>query len=267
MGKLSPRRIGVVGYGAIGSEVGSALENGKVPGAVLTCICTREATPSSSAPNLEIAEALTRCDLIVECAGQGFIAEWAETILDAGIDLLISSIGALADPELAERLSTERPGRVYFTAGAIGGLDLLGAASDAAAFDQVRVTTTKLPTSLIQPWMSLERAAELTNTSQPLNVFEGSAQEAARLFPRSLNVAAAVAIAVNDWDRTAVQLIADPAATLTCHVIEAQGAAGQYRFEIRNDPSPDNPRTSRIVPYAVVRSLTSIVGTSGRFAS
>jgi aspartate dehydrogenase len=80
----------------------------------------------------------------------------------------------------------------------------------------------------------------------------------ARLFPRSTNVAAAVALAVGAWDVVEAVLLADPAATLTRHEIAATGPAGEYRFEIRNRPSPRTPTTSEIVPYAVLRTLREL---------
>jgi len=60
-----------------------------------------------------------------------------------------------------------------------------------------------------------------------------------------------------------VRLTADPKASLTSHVIEASGPSGEYRFEIRNNPSPQNPRTSGIVPFAVLRSLEAAIGERG----
>ena len=89
-------------------------------------------------------------------------------------------------------------------------------------------------------------------------MFRGSPREAAKAFPRSLNIAATVSLAVDDFDKVEVVLVADPAADLTTHLIEAEGATGEYRFEIRNHPSPTNPRTSGVVPFA--RSLAVLVG-------
>ena len=61
-----------------------------------------------------------------------------------------------------------------------------------------------------------------------------------------------------------IEGFADPAADLTRHVIEAHGEAGSYRFETANRPSADNPRTSGVVPQAVLRSLSALVGHPAR---
>jgi aspartate dehydrogenase len=124
----------------------------------------------------------------------------------------------------------------------------------------VTVSTRKLPQTLLQPWMDDPTQERIRATAEPVEIFRGSAAEAARYFPRSLNVAATVGLAVGDLDLVEVQLIADPTAELTSHVIEADGAAGSYRFEIRNRPSAANPRTSGVVAQAVLRSLSVLVG-------
>lgn len=269
MTAATSHRIGIIGYGAIGARVAEDIAAGKVHGAELVGIIGRsDPTKAHSAverpgTTLTLEMALERCDLIVECAGQAAVSEYAEKILSAGVDFLMTSIGALADQPLAERLHASGPGRLFMTSGAVGGLDILGAGAREADYDSVLVSTTKLPETLIQPWMDQAEAQRIRATGEPLEVFLGSAQEAARLFPRSLNVAAAVAEAVGNWDNVQVRLTADPAAALTTHIIEANGPSGEYRFEMRNNPSPDNPRTSAIVPFAVLRSLEAAIGERG----
>ena len=269
MTATTAHRIGIIGFGAIGARVAEDIASGKVVGAELAGIISRSITAAGGTaverpyPALTLNQAIECCDLIVECAGQPAVVDHAETILNAGVDLLITSIGALADKELAKRLNGCGPGRLFMTSGAVGGLDLLGAGAREAAFESVVVSTTKLPETLVQPWMEHAETQRIRTTEKPLEVFLGSAQEAARLFPRSLNVAAAVAEAVGDWDSVQVRLTADPAAALTTHVIEATGPSGEYKFEIRNNPSPDNPRTSGIVPFAVLRSLETALGERG----
>ena len=39
-------------------------------------------------------------DIVVECAGHGALRQSGERVLRAGIDLLVASVGALADKEL-----------------------------------------------------------------------------------------------------------------------------------------------------------------------
>lgn len=256
-------RIGVLGHGAIGSRVAAEIAKGHVSGATLSGIIVRGTLQGAPAPQLSISEALAQCDLIVECAGQQALVDHGQRTLGAGVDLLMTSIGAMADSDLAARLRKAGPGRLFYTSGAVGGLDLLAAGARMGQYQHVQVTTRKLPSTLIQPWMEPQQVQQLKRGSEVCEVFSGSSREAARYFPRSLNVVAAVALAINDWDKVSVELIADPTANLTEHHISAQGASGEYSFSTKNQPALENPRTSGVVPYAVLRSLQSITGTTG----
>ncbi|RKS76510.1 aspartate dehydrogenase [Actinomadura pelletieri DSM 43383] len=256
----APARVAVIGGGAIGSAVLAALREGRLPGAEPVAVVDGRSFPEAGVPQVDLATALDRADVVVECAGQAVVARSAADILDHGVDLLVTSVGALCDPEVADAVAAAGPGRLLLTSGAAGGLDILAAAAAQAPLTRVAVTTAKLPATLVQPWMDEPSAARLHGTDRPLEVFAGGAREAARLFPRSLNLAATVGWAVGDLDLVEVRLVADPAASLTRHVIEAGGPGGVYRFEIQNVPSPENPRTSGVVPYAVLRSLAALVG-------
>ncbi|MFJ2772356.1 aspartate dehydrogenase domain-containing protein [Streptomyces sp. NPDC087300] len=259
------RKVGLVGWGAIGRVVGTALVEHRVPGAELACVVdNRPLGGTAPAPQLTFDEALDRCDLIVEAAGQGVVREWGERVLSSGTDLLIASTGALTDEELAERLLAAGPGRVYFTGGAVGGLDLLQAVRSLGPLDEVRLTTTKLPGTLEQPWMDEELLGRLRTATGPVEVMSGTARDIPVKFPKSTNVAASVALAVGDLDAVRVQVVADPGAHHTRHVVEASGAHGSYRFDVAHLPDPENPATSQVVPYSVLRSLAALAGRTGQ---
>lgn len=256
----TPIRAVVIGGGAIGASVVAALLRGDVPDVVPFAVVDPQPVGDLGVPQLRLEAALDQADVVVECAGQAVVAQSAARILERGIDLLITSVGALADPEVAAAVRAAGPGRFLLTAGAIGGLDILSSAAAQGPLTRVEVTTTKLPTTLVQPWMDDHDADLLRVATEPIEVFRGNAREATRLFPRSLNVAATLGWVVGDFDLVDVRLIADPAAELTCHRVVAEGAAGRYTFEIENLPSPQNPRTSGVVPHAVLRSLAALVG-------
>jgi aspartate dehydrogenase len=258
------RRVGIVGWGAIGRVVGTAVAQGAVPGAELVCVIDNRPVTGAPAPQASIEDALTSCDLIVEAAGQGFIRGWGARILGSGTDLLVASTGALTDRTLHAELTDAAPGRVYFTGGAVGGLDLLQAVRGLGELHDVRLTTTKLPSTLEQPWMSAELLESMRTATGPVEVMRGTARDVPVRFPRSTNVAMSVALAVGDLDKVAVRVVADPGAVLTRHVIEAGGAHGNYRFEVNHAPDPGNPATSQVVPHAVLRSLGALCGRSGQ---
>lgn len=258
-------KVGLVGWGAIGRVVGTALVEHRISGAELTCVVdNRPLGEAAPAPQVSFDEALERCELIVEAAGQGVVREWGERVLTSGTDLLIASTGALTDEELSKRLLAAGPGRVYFTGGAVGGLDLLQAVRSLGPLDEVRLTTTKLPGTLEQPWMDAELLSRMRTATGPVEVLSGTARDVPVKFPKSTNVAASVALAVGDLDAVRVQVVADPGAHHTRHVVEASGAHGSYRFEVAHLPDPDNPATSQVVPYAVLRSLAALAGRTGQ---
>src|SRR5690242_18001747 len=126
-------RIGVIGAGAIGRYLIEAVRAGKagdhevvvvgdvVPG--LTIEGVPYTTDVGSLPSYGL-------DLVVEAAAQAAAREHAIPMLEAGLDVMVMSVGALADEAFAERLraTAHRVGhRVYIPSGALGGLDAVKA--------------------------------------------------------------------------------------------------------------------------------------------
>lgn len=261
-------RVAVIGAGAIGARVIRELAADRVPGARLSGVVTRGSGIPASLGNLAITDfgtdldrAIDASDLIIECAGVASTRECGPRVVQAGRDLLIVSIGVLADPKLRSQL-TRGPGRLRRSSGAIGGLDLLRAAARSGGISggitQVSLTSTKRADTLTQPWMTESEAAELRTLSESKLIFEGTVAEAVTKFPTSLNVASAIADATGLWDETRVRLIADPHVKRTTHEIAASGAAGEYRFEITNAVSPVNARSSLVVAEAVLSEIAAL---------
>lgn len=107
----------------------------------------------------------------------------------------------------------------------------------------------------MQSWMPDSQRDELFATEEAVTVFHGSVREAIRLFPRSLNVAVALALATDLWNELTVTMIADPRATITTHAVTASGTSGDYEFTMRHTPHPDNPATSGVVPAALLQDI------------
>ncbi|MFD0900628.1 aspartate dehydrogenase domain-containing protein [Actinomadura sediminis] len=255
--------VAVIGCGAIGGTVARALHDGDVPDARLAGVV--DPAGARGLPELSFDAALRAADLVVEAAGQRALAELGPRVVASGTDLLVVSIGALTDDALLHALNGAGTGRVHLACGAIGGLDMLRAAARMGPLDAVRIVTTKKPPGLVQPWMDDAEAARVRSAPGPLEVRRGPAREIAAAFPKSTNVAAAVALAAGDWDVVEAVVVADPGADLTSHVITASGPAGEYRFEIRNRPSPRNPTTSQVVPYAVLKAVGDLAARTGVF--
>jgi aspartate dehydrogenase len=256
-------RVGLLGYGAIGRPVAQALRAGAIPDAELVAVSTSSGAGCPEAT--DVAGLITRSDLVVEAAGHQAARSYASQVLEAGVDLVLVSVGVMADEKLRHALCASGPGRLIITSGAIGGLDLLRSVRRAGPVS-VQLVSTKRPTSLVQPWMDPEQAEALRDAipgDAPMVVFDGSASEAARRFPANAKVAATLALAVGEWDAVRVRLIADPAASTTHHDVSVTAATGCYRLSIRNVPSPDNPATSQLVVDAVIRVVADWTADKG----
>jgi aspartate dehydrogenase len=251
---MTPRtRVGIIGHGAVGSVIAEHLADRRVDGCVLAGVHAHSPVPDRyRAPSFDAL--LAASDLVVEAASQEAVAAYGPAVVEAGADLLVVSVGALRDDALLARLHGGA-GRLLVTTGALGGVDHLRAAALGRGLDRVRLTTTKRPAALVEPWMDAELAEQVGTTDQPLTVFDGAAREAVERFPTSVNVAATLALVTVGFDRVRVRLVADPAAERVEHLVEAEGPLGAWSFSIANVASVANPRTSAITPYAVLRAL------------
>lgn len=252
----APLRFAILGNGAIAAEVLRLVaERGGRAGP--TPSLEYVGTVSRDASTLEAfaLDPATRPDVIVEAASVAAVHEHGPRIIAAGVDLIVASVGAFATPSTLPQLRASGTGRVHLTSGAIGGLDLLAAAGRTSGLDEVLVRSRKLPASLAQDWMSTSERSELFALTAPRTLFSGTPAEAIEQFPASLNVAVAVGLAVGDDSLVRVELVADPAASLTEHTITASGPAGEYVFTIRNAPLPARPASSGLTARALVADL------------
>lgn len=199
-------------------------------------------------------------DLVVECAGQGAVAQYGAAILSSGRDLMVISVGALADETLQATL--EAAGEAYgskviIPAGALAGLDAITAAKS-DGLTRVSLKTRKPP----QSWSGAPgvEGIDLSAITEATAIFNGTAGEAARAFPKNANVAAALALAGIGLDATEVQLIADPSVSRNIHRIEAEGGFGRLTVEVEAEPSPNNPKTSHLAGLSIVRQLDRLTG-------
>ena len=101
-----------------------------------------------SPPLLGFGDLLDRADVVVEAATQAALVELAPSILEAGRDLVVLSVGALLDhPEWVERAAA-RGGRIHAPSAAIAGLDGLKGAAVDGHLDTVVMETRKPPRGL-----------------------------------------------------------------------------------------------------------------------
>jgi len=90
-------------------------------------------------------------------------------------------------------------------------------------------------------------------------IFEGNARDAVEEFPMNINVAASLSLAGVGFDKTKVQIVADPVVTRITHKILAHGKFGRLRAEVENMPNPKNKKTSYMASLSAIATLKKIV--------
>jgi aspartate dehydrogenase len=262
----APRRITLIGYGAIAGSVVQTLPRYAESRAAIVGVLVRPGSEPAARARLgdvpvfaSHADMLgAKPDIVVECAGHAALAAYGEPVLAAGVDLVVVSSGALADDALAQALRrATATARVLIPAGAVGGIDAL-AAMRLGGLDTVRYRSIKPP--LAWRGTPAEQAIDLDRITGPTVAYRGAARDAARLYPKNANVAATIALAGIGFERTEVEIVADPAARHNMHEIEAAGASGTLSLRLVNLPSPDNPKTSALTALSVVRALLNEAG-------
>jgi aspartate dehydrogenase len=256
--------VALIGHGGIARDVVQVLRAAGPDEAVLVAGALarpgRAEQARAALPDVTVVETLDELlalkpDVVAEVAGQPAVGAYIETVLQRGIDCLVISVGALADPKLFARLKTAAQDgacRLLLPAGAVGGIDAI-AAMRLAGLTRVCYRSRKPPAA----WRGspAERIADLDRLTRATVLYKGSAGEAALLYPQNANVAAAVALAGLGFDATEVELVADPAAPGNVHEIEAEGAAGRFAIQLQGKPSRSNPKTSALAAMSVARAL------------
>ncbi|MDO5843634.1 MAG: aspartate dehydrogenase [Methanocorpusculum sp.] len=185
-------------------------------------------------------------DIIVEAASVAAAAEHAEEILKSGKDIVIMSVGALADVAFREELiETARSlnKKIHIPSGAIIGLDNIKV-GQTARIDKFMLRTTKNP-------KSLSREAD-----EKTRLFSGKAYDCVHQYPKNTNVAESLSIACGrDVD---VELWMDPNEDRNMHEIFFEGEFGEAYVRIRNLPSPDNPATSYLAALSILTLLRNL---------
>ena len=259
------QHILIIGAGAIGAYLVRE-RHGMYPQAKLSCIdradfvaAARMRLQDIAGTAVEVYDKVSAVPsgvaLAVECGGHAAVTQHGEACLDAGYDLLVASVGALADRLLYDRLvaAAMRNGRkLLIPAGAVAGMDGLAAAR-LAGIDRVRYTSRKLP--LAWKGTHAETLCDLGAVTQATEFLRTDAREAAMLFPQNANVAATIALAGVGFEKTEVSLNADPAAQGNTHLLEVEGPCGSMRIELRNKPFPDNPKTSMLAGLSLLRVI------------
>ena len=259
------KRIGLLGCGAIGTQIALAIDSGKIT-ATLTHVYDYSKDASNSLieklnnkpiivenPHLLSSNPL---DIIVEAASQDAVRDVGLSVLQNKKDLMIMSVGALLDESIYDILSDackDFKKTIFLPSGAIAGLDGIKAVQN--ELESLTITTTKHPRSLKGAKFFENSDIALDSLDSKTIIFQGTANEAVSLFPANINVAALLSLTGLGSDKTKVTIVADPDTDKNTHHIEASGSFGKMNFTIENFPDPNNPKTSRLAILSAIETL------------
>lgn len=222
------KEIAVIGYGALGKILVSALLDRLKGDYRLVGIYDQVLEGDSlqvdgeTVPLFPSFDALidSAADLVVEIAGVGAVKAYGERILRAHKDLVITSVGSLADEDLlAQLVKTAKASeqKVHITSGALGGFDimrtlyLMGGAT-------TEVQSTKAPKSL---------------NGAPYLVTCGAEQ-------------------------TRVRLVSDPGKSGNTHRVTVENPSAKATIEITSKVDPKNPKSSVTAAWSVLALLQNL---------
>lgn len=262
------KRIGIIGCGAIGSELARSIDSGKINAILVSIFDTYPGAANRLAKALKsrvivaktIDEFLSSdINIVVEAASQEAVRKYAKIMLEHGLDLMIMSTGALLDSRFYDQLTDiaeNHDAKIYLPTGAIAGIDAIRSVKH--LLSDVTLTTTKSPKGLEGAPFFDKHKIDLKKIKRPVVIYEGKALEAVTLFPANVNVAAVLSLAGVGGKKTRVRIVADPKSKMNVHEITARGKFGEMRFQVKNFPSPTNPKTSYLAVLSAIECLRSI---------
>ena len=259
------KKIGLLGCGAIGTQIALAIDTGLIPG-VLTCVYDNSKDASAilveklkNKPEIvENSHLLSSSfvDIVVEAASQDAVRDVGLGVLQNKRDLMIMSAGALLDETIYDILSDackDFKKTIFIPSGAIAGLD--GLKSVKNELESLSITTTKHPNSLKGAKFFENSDINLDSISKPTIIFQGTAKEAVSLFPANINVAALLSLSGIGSEKTRVVIVSDPDTDKNTHHIEAEGKFGKMTITVENYPDANNPKTSHLAVLSAVETL------------
>lgn len=262
-------RVGIIGFGTIGRRLAKAILAQEAGTATLHAVLTTDRSKKNAAAACESSGCTVTSDserfftipldLVVETAGQVAVNQYGQRVLEHQSDLMVCSVGALANDELRERLRAAAAvagRRVLVPSGAIVGLDGMAAAA-VGRVDEVMHIVRKPPVA----WKGTvaEEQVNLDEITEPTVLYEGNPREGARLYPANVNVTTAVALAGIGLDRTKIRVVADPTITQNVHDVSVKGEFGEFRLTVQSHPT-ENPKTGVLTTLGVISAVKRLSG-------
>jgi len=257
-------KIGLLGVGAIGRTIAMAVDQKQIKAELVALAdkdsarATELAFELASRPAvLSIDQMIERADVAVEAASQAALADFVPKALARGRDMLIMSVGGLLGRQEWFRQAEQKHCHIYVPSGAIAGIDGIKSAS-IGRIEAVELTSRKPVAALRGSQYVVDRGIRLDGLKDDTIIFEGPAEEAARAFPATSNVAASLRLAVEPSAPVCVRVVAVPGGNENVHEIRVKGEFGRLSMRVENVPSKSNPRTSQLAAFSAVATLHNL---------
>lgn len=243
--------FGIIGFGFIGQEVYRFIEQNYVGKAKVTSIHDIDTKSYEEyfknydfKPHfLTLDELIDDVDIVIESCVGTIVPELVRLCIHKSKDMVVMSVGGLIlEPGLLDEIQQSSI-QVYIPSGAIGGLDLLKAASK-ERIDQVLIRTKKPLKGLLGAPFFDQSEIDIHNIQKETLLYQGPAMEAIKLFPKNVNVAVSLSLAGIGFAKTRVEILTAPDLQINSHEIIIEGSFGKMSCLCENEPSPTNPKTS-----------------------
>ncbi|MEM0340853.1 MAG: aspartate dehydrogenase [Acidilobaceae archaeon] len=248
------KKIAIIGCGAIGSTLAKYVFRGFIKAELVAlmdieperCEKVRFSQKTKICKELECLLE-ERPEIVVEAASQEAVKTLVPKVLEAGIDVIVLSVGAVLDQSMLneiESITRRTKAKVYIPSGAIAGLDAIKALS-LEKIERVILRTNKSFKSL-----------GLSEKDKDELLYEGPATEAVKLYPANVNVAATLSLAAGReaW----VEIWARKDLKMNVHEIEVESNISRLYIRVENTPHSENPKTSYLAVLSVTRLLKQI---------
>ena len=258
------KKIALIGCGALGSIVAHGIVEQLADNYTLTGVLDviPEAVEKlAQAVHVKACHSLEELiagdpELVLEVAGIPAVRAHGLNVLNSGRDLLIISIGSLADTELKNQLvsAAKANGRkIYLVNGALGGLDIMQTMAMMGP-TKASIESSKSP-------KSLNGAPYLNGKELPIDketkAFVGSVTDAIAGFPKNVNVAVAACLA-SQCPEIAVSIKSVPGLKENQHSVHLENTLVTADITIRSRPDPENPKSSTSAAWSVIALLKNL---------
>lgn len=257
-------KIGFIGCGAIGSRLAKSVQHDLKDQCVISGLYDlAPEKPVALAHSLKLKPALIKRSLSALIASSDFIVEAIASnetekiihqVVTAGKGILIMSVGKVLNIPSLFQIAEKNSVAVLIPSGAIAGLDTIKAVG-ADHISRISLTTRKPPTSLNQTQYLTHKGIFINKIKKETVIFQGSVDRSIVLFPRNINVAAALALASGARDKIRVRIITSPHFKTNSHEITVEGKFGSLTTHTHNLPCPDNPKTSYLAVLSALQTL------------